>query len=262
MNGKEFLSTNIFPSKIVLATKVPINLPKNAHTHVNRPSHGFAFHREGPKAYRFWDVKDVDVDADTIIYMPKGSSYSVEGIKPTKSCYAINFDTAEEFLCEPFLYRPKDPGRLLGLFKDAELAWRTKRAGYMEKCVSCLSEIISIMKSDLTVNYLSSGQKSLIAPALEYISENYTTKKISVSELSEMCSISEVYLRKLFVSAVGKSPIAYINHMRLERSFELLKSGEYSVSNTAKECGFSDECYFNREFKKHYGFSPGRIKNE
>ncbi len=262
MNGKEFLLSDIFPSKIVIAIKVPINLPKNAHIHTNRPSHGFAFHRDGPKTYHFWDIKDIEVDVDTIIYMPKGSSYNVSGVpNHPKSCYAINFDVANEFFCEPFAYRPKDPAKVLGLFKEAERAWRIKYAGYMEKCASCLSEIISIMKNDLTVKYLSSGQKSLISPALTYISENYTSKKIIISELAEMCSISEVYLRKLFVSEVGRSPVAYINHLRLERSCELLSSGEYTVAGAAKECGFSDECYFNREFKKHYGFAPGSLKD-
>lgn len=263
MNGKEFLSKDIFPSKIVLAIKVPTDLPKNAHTHINRPSHGFAFHRDGPKTYHFWDKKDIEVDANTVIFMPKGSSYNVSGeIEPQKSCYAINFDLPYDFPCEPFLYRPREPAKLLELFKEAEKAWRTKTPGYMEKCLSCLSEIISALKNDLTVSYMSSEQRSIIEPALDFIAENYTTKKISVSELAKLCSISEVYLRKLFVSAVGKSPVAYINHMRLERGLELLKSGEYTVSAVSKECGFSDECYFSREFKKHYGFAPGVFKEK
>ena len=72
MNGKEFLTANVLPNKIVFATKVPIYLPKTALTHTNRPNHGFAFHREGPKTYHFWDFKDIDIDVDTVIYMPKG----------------------------------------------------------------------------------------------------------------------------------------------------------------------------------------------
>lgn len=262
MNGKEFLTANVLPNKIVFATKVPIYLPKTAHTHTNRQNHGFAFHREGPKTYHFWDFKDIDIDVDTVIYMPKGSNYNVtSNIKEAKSCYAINFDVADDFFCDPFVYKPKDPAKVLGLFKEAERAWRTKYPGYIEKCAACLSEIICIMKNDLTVKYLSSSQKSLISPALEYIAENYTSKKINIKELAAMCSISEVYLRKLFASEIGKTPVAYINHLRLERSCELLRSGEYTVAGAAKECGFSDECYFNREFKKHYGFPPGNIKN-
>lgn len=257
MNGKELLQRDIIVNKIVLALHVPLNL-SNA-IHIDRPSHGFAFHLGGQKTYYFENSKTIDIDPNTVIYMPKGSSYNVAGAKTGKSCFAINFDTEEELSCDPFLFRPKDITKMLGLFKTADKAWKTRQPGYMEKCLSCISEIISIMKSELSANYASVSQKELITPALKYISENYTTEMISVPALADLCSISEVYMRRIFTATMGKSPIAYINELRLERGRDLLLSGEYSVTDVSKECGFSNECYFSREFKKHFGASPSKF---
>ena len=259
MNGKELMEKEIYPSKIVFVMKVPVTV--HVPVHKDRPFHGFAYHLQGEKTYHFEGKTDIDIEPDTIIYLPKGSSYNETGAKRTKSCYAINFETVEKLNCDPFLYRPKDPAKILGLFREAEVAWRKKNSGYIEKCSACLSEIISIMKSDFNTNYSSSKQRELIAPALEYIMENYTSEKINIKELAEMCSISSVYLRKLFMNSVGKNPLAYINTLRLERGYELLKNGDYTVSAAARDCGFTDVGYFTREFKKHFGFAPGNLKD-
>lgn len=258
MNGKELLQKDIIVNKIALAIKVLPGIGDAVH--LDRPSHGFAFHLGGQKTYQFHGQRDIEIDPETVIYMPKGSSYNVTGHNTGKPCYAINFDTTEELSCEPFSFKPKDPAKMLLIFKEAEKAWRTKSPGHMEKCFACISDILAIMKSELSSSYSSGSRRILIEPALKYISEHYTNEKISVSLLADICGISEVYLRRIFLSIIGKTPVAYINHMRLERGYDLLMSGEYSVSNAAKECGFPDECYFSREFKKLYGFTPSRLK--
>lgn len=257
MNGKELLEKDILINKIALAVKVP-SYNKDS-IHVDRPYHGFALHPFGSKTYCFWDdEKEIMLDEGSIIYMPKGSSYNVMSEKDC-ICYAINFDLAEDLFCEPFKFNPKDGSKMLRLFKEAEKAWSTKSVGYMEKCFAILSEIISVMKSEIAACYISGSQRNLIEPAIKYISEHYASERIVVSELSELCGISEVYLRRIFISVLGKTPITYIKHLRLERGYDLILSGEYSVSSAAVDCGFSDECYFSREFKKLYGFPPGQL---
>jgi transcriptional regulator GlxA family with amidase domain len=52
------------------------------------------------------------------------------------------------------------------------------------------------------------------------------------------------------------SPIKYRNMLRLNKALEILKSGEYSVIETAMIVGFDDPAYFSRIFKDQFGNSP------
>ena len=52
------------------------------------------------------------------------------------------------------------------------------------------------------------------------------------------------------------SPIKYRNMLRINKSLEILKTGEYSVIETAMIVGFDDTAYFSRLFKERFGNSP------
>jgi AraC-like DNA-binding protein len=44
--------------------------------------------------------------------------------------------------------------------------------------------------------------------------------------------------------------------IRIEIAKNMLYSGEYSVSQVAEQCGFSDIYYFSKAFKKAVGVNP------
>ncbi len=48
----------------------------------------------------------------------------------------------------------------------------------------------------------------------------------------------------------------YLISLRLNYAENMLKSGEYSVSEVALQCGFSDIFYFSKLFKEKKGFRP------
>ena len=85
---------------------------------------------------------------------------------------------------------------------------------------------------------------------------HYTDEIISVPFLSELCGVSEQYLRRLFQAEFGYSPAIYIRLLRLEYAKSLLETNEYSVTDIAMLSGFNSPAYFSREFKKEYGVSP------
>ncbi len=69
---------------------------------------------------------------------------------------------------------------------------------------------------------------------------------------------SPVYIRDLFKSRFGKTPRQYRTDLRFEKARRLLREG-LSVKETAWACGFSDELYFSRAFRKREGMPPGRF---
>ena len=100
-----------------------------------------------------------------------------------------------------------------------------------------------------------------IEPALRYIRDNYS-KSISVEELAELCQISKHYFCRVFKKAMGKSAIEYLLAYRMMVSDILLVGTDKSVSQIAESCGFESAQYFCRCYKKHFGTSPGKRRNQ
>lgn len=67
------------------------------------------------------------------------------------------------------------------------------------------------------------------------------------------------YLRRLFKKEMGLTPLEYITNLRMKKAEAMLTgmwSREYTMSEIAECCGFSDALYFSRVFKKYFGCSP------
>ena len=101
----------------------------------------------------------------------------------------------------------------------------------------------------------------LIEPALRYIRDNYS-QSISVEELANLCQISKHYFCRVFKTAIGNSAIEYLLAYRMMVSDILLVGTDKSVSQVAASCGFESAQYFCRCYKKHFGTSPGKRRNQ
>lgn len=243
--------------KIPAAVYVPAGGGETVH--MNRKFHGAVYNEAGEKRYRFAGGEVVTVRAREFLYLPKASDYVVTIVEPG-GCYAINFDVAGD-LCEPgFSMRLKNPSALRGYFAAAEREYRTKKAGSGMRCMANLYNIFAGLQSEYDAEYMTNSKLSIIAPAEVYIGEHYTSETIDVGYLAEICGISEVYLRKIFVSKYGVSPLRYINMLKIGRARSLLDTGLYSIGKVAELSGFGNECYFSREFKKRLGVSPKMYK--
>ena len=128
--------------------------------------------------------------------------------------------------------------------------------GFQFLCKAELYKILNILQYNFFQPYAPSSREQLLAPAITYIHNNYTTDEIKVEKLSELCNISYEYFRKLFHIYYNCSPVKYINTLKLNRAKELLSSGFYNVSEAAEQSGFFEFSYFSRFFKKHVGVSP------
>ena len=105
----------------------------------------------------------------------------------------------------------------------------------------------------------SSGQISKyshdIKKCLEYISENYS-RKIKLSELSDLIHVSENYFCGYFKKFTGIPPFEQINETRVKKAAALLSDSDLTVSEIAVKCGFENLSYFTRKFKSIIGCTP------
>ena len=96
---------------------------------------------------------------------------------------------------------------------------------------------------------------SIIDPAIRRIHVGYH-EKLTIDELAEKCSVSKYHFCRVFKLATGMSAIQYLMRYRLRIAHALLNETDKSIAEIAWNCGFSDENYFYRCYKKQYGDSP------
>ena len=89
----------------------------------------------------------------------------------------------------------------------------------------------------------------------EYIFTHYA-EPLTLDDIASSGSVSRSQSSKLFKTYTGLSPIAFLNHHRLEVSLDLLRRTNDSVADIALQCGFSDQSYFHRLFLREYGETP------
>ncbi|MNM81120.1 HTH-type transcriptional activator Btr [compost metagenome] len=71
-----------------------------------------------------------------------------------------------------------------------------------------------------------------------------------------MAGVSPDYFTRVFKKTTGKSPVEYLNEIRIKHAKQLLLSTNDSMRSIAQNVGFSDEFYFSRKFKSMSGKSP------
>ena len=222
-----------------------------AKAHKNRKSHGLAFFPGGERTFHF-EHKIIKVEGNTIVYFPKGSNYTIKE-KISFDCYAINFEMPDAACFEPFSFKVKNVNAYLESFMQAQRQQMRKTTGYDSKIKSELYNIIYNMQSEYNLPYTNS---KIIEPAINYIHSNYDKRNISVEYLASLCGISTVHLRNTFIKLFARTPLKYINNLKMARARELLDSRFYTVSEVCFLSGYSDESYFCREFKKHFAMTP------
>jgi AraC family transcriptional regulator, L-rhamnose operon transcriptional activator RhaR len=82
----------------------------------------------------------------------------------------------------------------------------------------------------------------------------------TLTELAAGLHLTPGYLVRLFKSATGLPPMAYLSRHRVELAAERLLSGDAPVSAIAGAVGWPDQNYFARRFRAHYGLSASAYR--
>ena len=95
-----------------------------------------------------------------------------------------------------------------------------------------------------------------------YIKENFSGD-ISLGELAKICSVSPEHLSRVFKRDTGFGISEYVSILRLQHAQNLLLTARrLSVLQIANRCGFNDSNYFSTKFKRMYGVSPLKFRED
>ena len=98
-----------------------------------------------------------------------------------------------------------------------------------------------------------------LRPVITYIAEHYK-EKIYIETLSDMITVSPDYFTKMFKDSIGRTPIDYINGLRINRAMQMLATTDISVNDISDGLGFSNSNYFHKIFKQYMDTSPAAYR--
>lgn len=81
-------------------------------------------------------------------------------------------------------------------------------------------------------------------------------RELSIAELAGHCGTSERSLLRHFRQHYGASPLAHLQHLRVERAKALLETTLLSFEEIVERCGYSDTSSFRKLFKRATSLTP------
>lgn len=217
---------------------------------------------------------------DLVVILPRGAHSIDQSGLETGEYYNIMF--------HPSLFKGTgdDPcySKYVRPFLDGEKSlecFHPAASGFSQAVTPCLLSILEhrregysthelLMKSQLflLLHYMNlysaaaSGDGGLLQlsfsrlkNALYYV-QHFYDQEISVKKAAEQCGFSESHFMKLFREFTGMSFNAYLVNYRLELAARQLSESNLKIIDIMENCGFRNQSYFTRAFRKRYGVTP------
>ena len=129
----------------------------------------------------------------------------------------------------------------------------------------CTSKISGIINEILTKMYLAINNEVYI-PEIAKDMKNFLNTKItsdfSIKELCQFVSKSESQTIKIFKSAFGITPYAYLLNQKINFAKTMLANTNLSIKEVSYNLKFADEYYFSNIFKRKVGVSPTSYRKQ
>ena len=98
--------------------------------------------------------------------------------------------------------------------------------------------------------------RMLIEKATKTVEAQLDNSDFDVKMLCSAVNMSRSTFSRKLKSITGKTPLDFIRDIKMKHACNMLKSGNYTISQISDMLGFSDRRYFTSTFRKMYGMTP------
>jgi len=95
----------------------------------------------------------------------------------------------------------------------------------------------------------------------QYIDERLS-EEITLREVANYFSYSPNHLGVLFKEQMGENFGEHVARKRMELARQLLSTSKLKIYEISYQVGFKNMAYFSRQFKEHFGISPGDYRKQ
>lgn len=162
----------------------------------------------------------------------------------------------------------KNDARIASLINSIVSMHKERPAYYRLSLRGLMMELFAVILGDYTktIDKDELGGEHIrhfetVEPAIQRIRDGYS-EKISTDDLATLCRVSKCHFCRIFKKATGQTAMQYLTDYRLKIADVILKGSNKSVAEIAAMCGFEDEGYFCRCYKRKFGDPPGKSRLE
>lgn len=154
---------------------------------------------------------------------------------------------------------------ILQKLNQVEEAFDRKRFCYELKIKGLLCEAFAMIlyghRQELT-KFVPANLQELerLEKMLNYLNMHFT-EVISLQDLADQVHLSREVCCRLFKKMTGKTITGYLEEYRVNKSFSLVQSGQYSMTQITEMVGFSNPSRFANAFRKRFGCNPGEYNS-
>lgn len=154
---------------------------------------------------------------------------------------------------------------ILQKLNQVEEAFDRKRFCYELKIKGLLCEAFTMIlyghRQELT-KFVPANLQELerLEKMLNYLNMHFT-EVISLQDLADQVHLSREVCCRLFKKMTGKTITGYLEEYRVNKSFSLVQSGQYSMTQITEMVGFSNPSRFASAFRKRFGCNPGEYNS-
>lgn len=154
---------------------------------------------------------------------------------------------------------------ILQKLNQVEEAFDRKRFCYELKIKGLLCEAFAMIlyghRQELT-KFVPANLQELerLEKMLNYLNMHFT-EVISLQDLADQVHLSREVCCRLFKKMTGKTITGYLEEYRVNKSFSLVQSGQYSMIQITEMVGFSNPSRFASAFRNRFGCNPGECNS-
>jgi AraC family L-rhamnose operon transcriptional activator RhaR/AraC family L-rhamnose operon regulatory protein RhaS len=219
----------------------------------------------GPREHEYRDL--VDLRLINILYQPNQLKMGLMDLPSVAGYHAL-------FTLEPswrtrqptqgkLHLNNKDLAQVVELVDRLEIELKAREPGFGFMATAAFMQIIGWLSRCYGRSPSPDSRALLrIGEAISHLERNIH-REVNLEELASIAHMSQRSFLRVFQSATGTSPLAWVIAQRINRACHLLRHTDRRVTEVAFDVGFNDSNYFSRQFRKIAGLSPRdyRLRN-
>ena len=155
--------------------------------------------------------------------------------------------------------------QILTCAKDAFLSLTNEEYGYEFYVRYLLSKIILLVLQNFhsTTQLQHKNQMDInrTRQMLSYIQTHFT-EHLSIAQIAESVFVSQRECIRCFKNVIRITPMQYIIEMRIQKAKTLLLETDMRIIDICINCGFEDQSYFTKIFRKKTGLPPLKFRQQ
>jgi AraC-like DNA-binding protein len=115
------------------------------------------------------------------------------------------------------------------------------------------------IKANSTIKVLVPAEEQFLSELIDATQAMFAQPSFSIDDFGKKLGLSKSQLYRKIISLTGRPANQFLNDLRLQRAFRLIRNRFGNISEVAFETGFSSASYFTRSFQKRFDVSPMQI---